>query len=246
MSAWPFRARALAEGQVGEPLLDAGRACECRGVDSPRRVGRPPQGRHRHRHPSAPADLERRSGDPDCLLRARDAHPIGGTGSVVPPTTARAVVAVRITATAPRTVRLMGPPWWRGGEFSSRRGRIEDHPEGARASDLGGAEGTRTPDPLVANEVRYQLRYSPLVEAARLPNARGQSFTARRSMIASSWPSASSASSTRADMLACTGRGSECWSNGCSSTRAPGSWASVQAPGRVRSIAGAGGGPSAC
>jgi hypothetical protein len=32
-----------------------------------------------------------------------------------------------------------------------------------RASDLGGAEGTRTPDPLVANEVRYQLRYSPLV-----------------------------------------------------------------------------------
>jgi hypothetical protein len=29
------------------------------------------------------------------------------------------------------------------------------------ASDLGGAEGTRTPDPLVANEVRYQLRHSP-------------------------------------------------------------------------------------
>ena len=27
---------------------------------------------------------------------------------------------------------------------------------------LGGAEGTRTPDPLDANEVRYQLRYSPL------------------------------------------------------------------------------------
>ena len=25
-----------------------------------------------------------------------------------------------------------------------------------------GAEGTRTPDPLDANEVRYQLRYSPL------------------------------------------------------------------------------------
>ena len=24
-----------------------------------------------------------------------------------------------------------------------------------------GAEGTRTPDPLDANEVRYQLRYSP-------------------------------------------------------------------------------------
>ena len=26
---------------------------------------------------------------------------------------------------------------------------------------IGGAEGTRTPDPLIANEVRYQLRYSP-------------------------------------------------------------------------------------
>ena len=24
-----------------------------------------------------------------------------------------------------------------------------------------GAEGIRTPDPLIANEVRYQLRYSP-------------------------------------------------------------------------------------
>jgi hypothetical protein len=29
--------------------------------------------------------------------------------------------------------------------------------------DVGGAEGTRTPDPLVANEVRYQLRHSPMV-----------------------------------------------------------------------------------
>ena len=28
---------------------------------------------------------------------------------------------------------------------------------------MGGAEGTRTPDPLVANEVRYQLRHSPKV-----------------------------------------------------------------------------------
>jgi transposase len=35
---------------------------------------------------------------------------------------------------------------------------------GNQAHDLGfscGAEGTRTPDPLDANEVRYQLRYSP-------------------------------------------------------------------------------------
>jgi hypothetical protein len=38
------------------------------------------------------------------------------------------------------------------------------------AADLGGAEGTRTPDPLVANEVRYQLRHSPLVGRTRLSN----------------------------------------------------------------------------
>ena len=31
--------------------------------------------------------------------------------------------------------------------------------------DIGGAEGTRTPDPLVANEVRYQLRHSPMVRS---------------------------------------------------------------------------------
>jgi hypothetical protein len=32
-----------------------------------------------------------------------------------------------------------------------------------RASDLGGAEGIRTPGLLVANEARYQLRHSPSV-----------------------------------------------------------------------------------
>jgi hypothetical protein len=32
---------------------------------------------------------------------------------------------------------------------------------------IGGAEGTRTPDPLVANEVRYQLRHSPMVRTKR-------------------------------------------------------------------------------
>ena len=33
--------------------------------------------------------------------------------------------------------------------------------ESERASDLGGAEGIRTPGLLVANEARYQLRHSP-------------------------------------------------------------------------------------
>ena len=33
---------------------------------------------------------------------------------------------------------------------------------GNRALHLGGAEGTRTPDPHTASVVRYQLRHSPL------------------------------------------------------------------------------------
>ena len=40
------------------------------------------------------------------------------------------------------------------------------HPElEGRTCEMGGAEGTRTPDPLIANEVRYQLRHSPLRRA---------------------------------------------------------------------------------
>ncbi len=50
----------------------------------------------------------------------------------------------------------------------------------------GGAEGIRTPDPLDANEVRYQLRYSPwpqqdsalLIQNGSRPRS-GYSFTAR-------------------------------------------------------------------
>ena len=34
---------------------------------------------------------------------------------------------------------------------------------GGEATTLGGAEGIRTPDPFIANEVRYQLRHSPWV-----------------------------------------------------------------------------------
>ena len=35
------------------------------------------------------------------------------------------------------------------------------HVCGSEVGFKSGAEGIRTPDPLIANEVRYQLRYSP-------------------------------------------------------------------------------------
>ena len=43
-------------------------------------------------------------------------------------------------------------------------------PDGEPALDLGGAEGIRTPDPLQAMEVRYQLRYSPARPEGRTAN----------------------------------------------------------------------------
>src|SRR5687767_6879410 len=56
---------------------------------------------------------------------------------------------------------------------------------GERPGQMGGAEGTRTPDPHTASVVRYQLRHSPLptrsgvsgpwatVQAERSPTAQG-------------------------------------------------------------------------
>ena len=40
---------------------------------------------------------------------------------------------------------------------------------------MGGAEGTRTPDPLHAMEVRYQLRHSPFVAIAKRRSTAGSS-----------------------------------------------------------------------
>ena len=37
-----------------------------------------------------------------------------------------------------------------------------DVPQVRRGSLVGGAEGIRTPDLLIANETRYQLRHSPM------------------------------------------------------------------------------------
>ena len=54
-----------------------------------------------------------------------------------------------------------------------------------------GAEGIRTPDPLIANEVRYQLRYSPLVRprlagANESANYSPTTRASRRASVASS------------------------------------------------------------
>jgi integrase len=40
-------------------------------------------------------------------------------------------------------------------------GRPADRPRTPAEGHFGGAEGTRTPDPLHAMQVRYQLRHSP-------------------------------------------------------------------------------------
>ena len=47
-------------------------------------------------------------------------------------------------------------------EFASGRPEVSRWAGRAQPPIQGGAEGIRTPDPLDANEVRYQLRYSPL------------------------------------------------------------------------------------
>lgn len=44
---------------------------------------------------------------------------------------------------------------------TSRRSKQKDAPLYQNERPHGGARGTRTPDPLLAKQMRYQLRYSP-------------------------------------------------------------------------------------
>ena len=48
-------------------------------------------------------------------------------------------------------------------DFDRLTVRIEPTERPGLCSDLGGAEGNRTPDLLDANESRYQLRHSPVL-----------------------------------------------------------------------------------
>src|SRR4051794_14984154 len=48
----------------------------------------------------------------------------------------------------------------------------DDHAEGSSPLEMGGAEGTRTPDPHTASVVRYQLRHSPLRPTPRTTTGR--------------------------------------------------------------------------
>ena len=67
------------------------------------------------------------------------------------------------------------PPWW-GRCFASLGYGRERGPPDERKGPLtcGGAKGTRTPNPLLAKQVRYQLRHGPVnTEPARTRRAGG-------------------------------------------------------------------------
>ncbi len=49
---------------------------------------------------------------------------------------------------------------------------VEDRPLYQNERPFGGARGTRTPDPLLAKQMRYQLRYSPVCYE-KTPTIRG-------------------------------------------------------------------------
>src|SRR5579872_5680218 len=60
-------------------------------------------------------------------------------------------------------------------------GRMEAVSEPLTCKNFGGAEGIRTPDPLHAMEVRYQLRYSPVTRIYVPPETRESIPAARPS-----------------------------------------------------------------
>lgn len=62
---------------------------------------------------------------------------------------------------ADRMGAVLLSPLATNGNQTGNQPKLVDQANGSRPYEMGGAEGTRTPDPLVANEVRYQLRHSP-------------------------------------------------------------------------------------
>ena len=56
--------------------------------------------------------------------------------------------------------------------------KFDDLASGSRPMILGGAEGTRTPDPHTASVVRYQLRHSPLPLSELVPRTEDRAYTA--------------------------------------------------------------------
>ena len=73
---------------------------------------------------------------------------------------------------------------------------------------LGGAEGIRTPDPLHAMEVRYQLRYSPARPWPGWSWPEGRTWEDRTSTVERSYPAAAATSTavgTAATGLAAAG-----------------------------------------
>jgi hypothetical protein len=91
-----------------------------------------------------PADLRRHTGI--------DRRSLASTGRA-------AVMRLRPELRPPRAARGTNAEW--PGCLS-----VRDDGHGP-AGRFGGAEGTRTPDPLIANEMRYQLRHSPSAPLGR-------------------------------------------------------------------------------
>src|SRR5690349_23307947 len=80
------------------------------------------------------------------------------SASATAATSAASVTIGRVltTSLSPRGRHLVP-----GREVQHLRAETENRPSGRL---LGGAEGIRTPDLLIANETRYQLRHSPLMQ----------------------------------------------------------------------------------
>src|SRR3954451_11136522 len=74
----------------------------------------------------------------------------------------------------------------RGGT-EERQGKRRRTPQ-VRGRDMGGAEGTRTPDPLLAKQVRYQLRHSPGWSLPVLSSGRGWPFPSVRRRLCAPAP----------------------------------------------------------
>ena len=115
------------------------------------------------------------------LVRRRrpDHHQLAGTGRGIPATHRRG----RLGRAGAH--RLIGPSKHDGRRSQSAGGEDPRLSQEPWLVEFGGAEGTRTPDPLHAMQMRYQLRHSPVPSPSGTPigNSRNTSQRASTSEI---------------------------------------------------------------